>query len=119
LQETQKEKYIEKLQAYIALEKPYQTPDLTLAQLSKQVNIPSHYLSQVINEKLNTNFLDFVNGHRVKAAQEMLINPKFSHYTIMSIAYDAGFSAKSTFYAVFKKQTGMTPSAYRKQKVAA
>ena len=116
LQETQKEKYINKLKAYVELEKPFQSSDLTLAQLSEKVNIPPHYLSQVINEKLNTNFLDFVNGYRVKAAQEMLTDPKFSHYTIISIAYEAGFNAKSTFYAVFKKQTGMTPSAYRKQK---
>lgn len=116
LQETQKEKYINKLKAFVELEKPFQSPDLTLAQLSEKVNIPPHYLSQVINEKLDTNFLDFVNGYRVKAAQEMLTDSKLSHYTIISIAYEAGFSAKSTFYAVFKKHTGMTPSAFRKQK---
>jgi len=119
LQEAQKEKYINKLKAFVELEKPFQSPDLTLAQLSEKVNIPAHYLSQVINEKLDTNFLDFVNSYRVKAAQEMLIDSKLSHYTIISIAYEAGFNAKSTFYAVFKKQTGMTPSAYRKAKKAA
>jgi len=116
LQEAQKEQYITKLKAFVELEKPYQAPDFTIAQLSEKVNIPSHYLSQVINEKLGNSFLDFINGYRVKTAQEMLINPKFGHYTIMAIAYDAGFNAKSTFYAVFKKHTGLTPSAYRKAK---
>ncbi len=115
LQTAQKEQYINKLKSCLKLEKPFQSPDLTLAQLAEKVNIPAHYVSQVINEKLGTNFLDFINSYRVKAAQEMLVDPKFSHYTIMSIAYDAGFNAKSTFYAVFKKQTGMTPSQYRKQ----
>jgi len=117
LQEAQKEQYLTKLKTFVELEKPYQSPDFTIAQLSEKVKIPSHYLSQVINEKLGVSFLDFINSYRVKAAQEMLTNPKFSHYTIMSIAYDAGFNAKSTFYSVFKKQTGMTPSQYRKKMV--
>jgi len=118
LQETQKEQYISKLKAFVELKKPFQSPDLTLKELAEQVKIPAHYLSQVINEKLDTNFIDFINSYRVKAAQEMLVDPKLSHYTIVSIAYETGFSAKSTFYAVFKKHTGMTPSAYRKQKIA-
>lgn len=119
LQDTYKEKYLEKLINFVVAEKPYSASDLTLAQLAEQVNIAPHYLSQVINEKLNVNFLDFINGYRVKAAQDLLTDPKFSHYTILSIAYDAGFNSKSTFYAAFKKITGMTPSAYRKQQVTA
>ena len=120
LQDDKKDQYLKKLKAFIELEKPFQSPDLTLTQLSEKVKIPPHYLSQVINEKLDTSFLDFINSYRVKAAQEMLVDPKFSHYTIIAAAYEAGFSAKSTFYAVFKKHTGMTPSQYRKQaKIAA
>jgi len=115
LQDTQKEKYIEKLQTYVITNKPFLEPELTLAQLSEQVKIPAHYLSQIINEKLDCNFLDFVNGYRVEEAKRKLKDPKYSHYTILSIAYDAGFNAKSTFYAVFKKHAGMTPSQYRKQ----
>lgn len=119
LQEEQKEKYLEKLLNYVELEKPYITPDLTLAELATQVNISPSYLSQIINEKLKVNFLDFINGHRVKAAQALLIDSKLSHYTILSIAYEAGFNSKSTFYSAFKKVVGMTPSAYRKQTVVA
>lgn len=115
LQNPQKDKYIEKLQTYVATHKPFLEPELTLSQLSEQVKIPAHYLSQVINEKLDCSFIDFINEYRVKAAKEMLIDPKYHHYTILSTAYEAGFSAKSTFYTAFKKYTGMTPSAYRKQ----
>ena len=115
LQEAQKEKYVEKLQTFVTTEKPYLEPELTLAQLSEKVNIPAHYLSQIINEKLKINFLDYINGYRVKEAQTKLIDPNLSHYTILSIAYEAGFNSKSTFYTAFKKGTGMTPSQYRKQ----
>ncbi len=114
LQTAQKDKYLEKLKTFMATEKPYQSPELTLSQLSEKVKIPAHYLSQIINEKLNCNFLDFVNGYRVEDAKEKLVDPKFEHYTIVSVAYEAGFNSKSTFYAAFKKVTGMTPSKYRK-----
>lgn len=115
LETTQKEKYLQRLLTFMDHEKPYESTDLTLTELSNQISIPSHYLSQIINEKLEVNFLDFINGYRVKAAKEKLTDPKLSHYTIISIAYESGFNAKSTFYAAFKKHTGMTPSQYRKQ----
>ncbi|MEM6316112.1 MAG: helix-turn-helix transcriptional regulator [Bacteroidota bacterium] len=117
LQPAQKEKYLVKLKNYMAQEKPFQLPELTLAQLAEKVNIPSYYLSQVINEKLNCNFLDFVNGYRIELAKELLLNPKFEHYTIVSIAYEADFNSKSTFYSAFKKMVGMTPSQFRKGQV--
>ena len=98
---TQKEKYLDKLTAFMENEKAYQSPELTLTQLSEQVKIPAHYLSQVINEKLDCNFLDFVNGYRVEDAKEKLIDPKFDHYTIVSVAYEAGFNSKSTFLYCF------------------
>jgi len=115
LQEKQKEQYLQKLQNYVQLHQPYLEPELTRDQLSEKINIPTYYLSQVINEKLGYNFLDFINGYRIEAAKTKLVDPKLSNYTIAAIAYDVGFNATSTFYAVFKKQTGMTPRQYQKQ----
>jgi AraC-like DNA-binding protein len=115
LDPSQKEDYLQKLIAYVESEKPYLSPELNIIELSDQVKIPVNHLSQVINEKLNVHFLDFINGYRIKEAKEKLADPKLSHFTVLAIAYDIGFNAKSTFYAVFKKHTGMTPSEYRKK----
>ncbi|MGB0863048.1 MAG: helix-turn-helix domain-containing protein [Saprospiraceae bacterium] len=115
LQGDKKDFYVKKLTLFMDVEKPFLASDLTLADLSKQIDIPSHHLSQTINEKLGCNFLDFINKYRVKEAQAMLVNPKLEHYTIVSIAYEAGFNSKSTFYTAFKKNTKMTPSQYKKQ----
>lgn len=114
LQNQQKENYLKKLIQFVELNKPYLATELTLAQLSEQINIPSHHLSQVINEKLNCNFLDFINGYRIEEAKEKLADIKFNHYTIVAVAFESGFNSKSAFYAAFKKQVGVTPSSYRK-----
>ncbi len=114
LQESQKEKYVAKLVDYVEKEKPFHEPELTLNQLAEQVNIPSHYLSQVVNEKLECNFLDFINGYRVKEVKEKFSDPKFDHFTIIALAYEVGFNSKTAFYSAFKKHTGTTPGNYRK-----
>jgi len=114
LQDEQKERLVQKLIDYVEKEKPYLEPELTLGQLSEQVNIPAHYLSQIINEKIEKTFGDFINGYRVERAKAMLVNEQYNHYTIISTAYEAGFNSKTAFYTAFKKTTGKTPSEYRK-----
>lgn len=114
LMEEKKERYLTNLVNHFENEEPYLSPDLTLTDLAEQTKIPSHYLSQVINEKLNCTFLDFVNGYRVEAAKKLLEKDSNKQFTILSIAYDAGFNSKSTFYSAFKKHVGTTPSGYRK-----
>jgi AraC-like DNA-binding protein len=114
LQIDQKEKYLQILLDHIDKEKPYLSQELTLANLAEQIKIPTHYLSQIINEKMNCTFLDFVNSYRVEEAKKKLADDKSKQFTILSIAYDAGFNSKSTFYTAFKKHAGMTPSSFRK-----
>ena len=72
-----------------------------------------HRLSEVLNAQLGASFHDFVNGYRVREIQERLAGPDGARYTYLALALNAGFASKSTFNAVFKKQTGLTPSAYR------
>ncbi len=114
LKEEQKQAYVKKLVQFVELNKPYLEPELTLTQLSEQTDIPAHYISQVINEKMNRNFMDFINGYRINDAKKKLADKNFDHFTIVAIAYEVGFNSKSAFYSVFKKKVGSTPSQYRK-----
>ena len=114
LQEVQKEKLLQQLLNHFEEKKPYLAPELSVKEISEQTQIPSHYLSQIINEKMNCTFLDFVNSYRVEEAKKLLANDNTKQYTILSIAYEAGFNSKSTFYSAFKKHVGTTPSGFRK-----
>jgi AraC-like DNA-binding protein/ligand-binding sensor domain-containing protein len=109
------EKYLADLLAFIEKEKPYHHPDLTINTLSEMISIPYYHLSQIINDKMNINFNEFINRYRIDEAIEML-SAKNSTNNILEIAYDVGFNSKSTFYIAFKKQTGMTPSNFKKTK---
>ena len=110
---------LSKLITFVKKEKPYYAPELTISELANQVKMPINLLSQTINENLNVHFLDFINGYRVEDVKEKLADPLLSHYTILAIAFESGFNARSTFYTVFKKHTGVTPSEYRRQVLAA
>jgi AraC-like DNA-binding protein len=96
-------------------ERLYQETELTLQDLAKKLDYPSHQVSQAINDGMNKNFYDLVNGYRVEEAKRLLLNPKNRNYTILSVGFEAGFNSKTTFNTVFKKFTGLTPTEFREQ----
>jgi ligand-binding sensor domain-containing protein/AraC-like DNA-binding protein len=106
---------LKKLNYLMSVEKAYQDEDLTLGDLAGRLDVPLHFLSQLINEKLGKNFFALVNGYRVEEVEKRLADPLSRDVSILAIAYDAGFSTKSSFNRTFKKHTGMTPSEYRKK----
>ncbi|NJN50097.1 MAG: AraC family transcriptional regulator [Polaribacter sp.] len=63
------------------------------------------------------NFTDFINQFRVDFAKQMLGNKEFKNYTITAIGLEAGFNSKSSFYAIFKKFTNVTPLEFQKKAV--
>lgn len=97
-------------------EKKYYTdPDITLAKLSELFKVSPEHLSGVINGRLNMNFFDFINHHRVEEFKMQCKKPDNHNLTLISIAYDCGFNSKATFNRVFKREVGCTPSDYFKK----
>ncbi|PIB35293.1 hypothetical protein BFP72_07720 [Reichenbachiella sp. 5M10] len=113
LQETDLKLYQEKLDYYILHQKPYLNSELTLLDLSSQLDIPRHHLTQLLNSYYQRNFYHFINEHRITEAIRLLENNQ-SKGNLLSLAYEVGFHSKSTFNTYFKKVTGTTPSQYRK-----
>lgn len=108
------DRYVRRLLETMEKEKLYLDSDLTLQKLAQRLSIPPHHLSQIINERLNQNFFDFINSYRVEEAKKRLIDPSEKHFSIIAIAGEVGFNSKSAFNAVFKKYVNMTPSEWRK-----
>ncbi|MCU0285813.1 MAG: helix-turn-helix domain-containing protein [Acidobacteria bacterium] len=95
-------------------EKVFLKADINLKSLAQRLNVHYNYLSQIINEKLNHSFNDFINSYRIEEAKKKLLAPGENDKTILDIAYDTGFYSKSVFNTAFKKFTGMTPSEFKK-----
>ena len=99
----------------ITQEKIYMNPEYRLNDLAARVGASLHHVSQVINEKQSMSYSDFINHFRIQEAQKMLLSSDYSSFTILAIAFEVGFNSKTAFYNAFKKQTGFTPSQFRKK----
>jgi len=108
------EAYKQQLIHVMQNEQPFLQQGLKLEDLANRLSISPHHLSQVLNERLHLNFYDFINRYRIEMAKERLTNPEQNHFTILSIAFDVGFSNKASFNTAFKKHTGQTPSEFKK-----
>lgn len=105
----------QRLQQLLATEKVYLESDLSLPALAQRAGLSTHELSYVLNEGFGVNFFQFINAYRVAEAQRLLASAQHQHLSMVGIAFEAGFSSKTTFNTTFKKVTGLTPSEFVRQ----
>lgn len=84
--------------------------NLNLKQLAEILKIPSHYVSQAINEHLQMSFPDLLNKYRIEHAKKLLTE---TDEKIISVGYRSGFNNKVSFLNAFRRHTASTPLAYR------
>lgn len=104
-----------KLQKLLEQEKIYRAEGLTITALAKKLGEKEYKVRRAINGHMGfRNFNDFLNQYRVQEACEILLDPARANLTILEIAYHLGYQSLGPFNAAFKRQTGLTPTAYRK-----
>ncbi|HWK82133.1 MAG TPA: helix-turn-helix domain-containing protein, partial [Caldimonas sp.] len=64
------------------------------------------------------NFSAYVNGFRLDEARSALADPARRELPVLSIALEAGFQSIGPFNRAFKAATGLTPSEFRREKLA-
>ncbi len=105
--------YFERLLTYVETQKAYLDKECSLQSLANGAEIPQHHLSNILNNRLNKNFFDFINEYRVEEAKKMLSDRGNKQLTIEAIGFECGFGSKTSFNKAFKKYTNQTPSEYR------
>jgi len=112
--ESRQLEYLKRLTDFMAGEKPYLDPELTLNALAEKLRMPANHCSFLINRHLNLNFFHFVNRYRIEEFKRRLRDGTRPR-TILETALEVGFNSKSTFNAAFKQSEGLTPSQYLKK----
>ena len=108
------EAYRKELLDLFSADKPFLDPQLSLADLSEKLSVSTKHLSQVINQSFNKSFFDFINTYRIQEVQQILIESVDEKLTVLEAMYKVGFNSKSSFNTAFKKETGQTPTEFRK-----
>ena len=98
---------VEKASAYI---QSHFAGELSLDDVSREINISPYYFSKLFKEETGENFVEYVTRIRIEHAKELLMQPD---YSIKSICVESGFHDPNYFSRIFKKLTGLTPSEYR------
>ncbi len=112
LEQEQVERIAKKVHSVMQEQNLYLDENLSLHDLAKKLRISPNYLSQTLNDHLKESFFDYVNRWRIEHAKRLLTS---KDATILDIAMESGFNAKSSFYKSFKRCTGQTPSEYKQQ----
>jgi AraC-like DNA-binding protein len=100
-------------------ERVYRSEELSLASLAARLAVPEYRLRRLINQRLGfRNFNAYVNAFRLDEARAALADPAQRSMPVLTIALDAGFQSIGPFNRAFKAATGLTPSEYRRQKLA-
>jgi AraC-like DNA-binding protein len=103
---------LDSIEAFMTGHRPFLRSELTLAELALQFGLPPRRLSQLVNQGRGRNFADWVNHYRIEEAKRLLADPASGIRSVLDAMYAAGFSSKSSFNALFKASTGVTPTEF-------
>lgn len=85
---------------------------ITRSELAEMVGVSDNYLTQIFHQELGLSPLECLNRLRILKARELLIAGDDS---VSLIAARVGFDDPAYFSRVFRKLTGKSPNAYRRE----
>ena len=76
--------------------------------LSQILGVTEQNLSETLALEFDSNFYEYSNKHRVDHFKKLLKNKP--NNSLIDLAYESGFTSKSSFNRSVKSVTGLTPS---------
>ena len=86
--------------------------DISLDDVSREVDISPYYFSKLFKQETGKNFIEYLTEIRLKNARELLQDSRLS---IKEICAQSGYSDPNYFSRIFKKYEGVTPSEFRER----
>lgn len=95
------------------MEKNFSRPELNAEVAAEELGMSEKYLYLLLKEQTGRTFAAYLEDLRITFARKCLEETDWSNERV---AEEAGFGSANSFYRVFKKQTGVSPSVYRKNR---
>lgn len=86
-------------------------PDLSLVEVAQQVNLSPSHLAHLLKSEMGVGYSAYVTRLRMEQAKQLL---QSTDLNITTIAEMVGCPSASNFYRLFRRETKMTPAAYRR-----
>jgi AraC family transcriptional activator of pobA len=84
----------------------------SVKDMAGQLHLSPRYLSDLLKQETGKTAIELIHIYMNNEAKNLLRKPG---QNVSGIAYELGFDSLSYFSRLFKKEVGLTPSAYRKQ----
>ena len=94
------------------IETRYMDQELSLVSISNEIAVSPNYLSALIKKSTGSTFVDTLTRKRIEMAKELLYCTSLK---IKDISEKCGYSDQHYFSYCFKKYTGISPNACRRQ----
>ncbi|MCD8148538.1 MAG: response regulator [Clostridiales bacterium] len=86
--------------------------NISLQEVADNINISKNYLCDIFKKEIGVTFINYVTGLRIEKAKDYLRNSDMKMYEVSAAV---GYNDYAYFSQIFKKNTGVTLSAYRKK----
>ena len=91
-------------------------PVLSIRRVKEQCRINGSHFSTIFSHYLGQTPKQYIQKHRLEAAKRLLDDQSLQKLSITQIALSLGYSGKGTFNHAFRKQEGITPGQWQKNK---
>ena len=98
------------LDDYFTGDKPHMEGLPTVRYFADKICLSPNYFGDLVKKQTGVNAQEYIQDKIIDLAKSMLLG---SEKSITEISYDLGFQYSQHFNRVFKKNTGLTPTAYR------
>ena len=107
-------KIYERLEALLRNEKIYRRKDLTLQMLAESLGTNTTYMSHIVNSFSGKSFPNYLNAYRIEEVLDALSDPSDDE-PIHAVFERVGYTSRSTYLRIFRKEVGCAPSKYRQE----
>lgn len=97
------------------IERSFADPEFRVSEVIDSLGYNKDYMRRLFKSEVGKTPTDYLTDRRIAGARRLLAQPDTRELSITKVAFMCGFYDANYFTRVFKKETGMLPSEYRRR----